>query len=438
MHDRVRYRVLVGHFFFDRNVKLKPSRRCINLIKKWEGYHNRLSNGDCVAYPDVGSHDGEPITIGWGTTKYRTHGKLRYNRTKVMLGDTLTAAQADYELQAEVEEVSDVLFSKCKLLNQNQFDCAVSFFYNTGTNNPQMGRLERGELAGFEYSLPLYVNGGNGKRLLGLVSRRAEELKLWKEPVQMQNKKLDVTWINLVRHEAGDTNESILYAMNGSDCVELSAFQNREQLISMLQKYPLANNVAVGELDWHREPEEEKVETPKPKDLRQKILSTAIARCSKGRAHSPGNVIDTEVLDPLRPIMKRLGHMGQSDNDAFYNWCAANVTKILRDCGLTVPDQPTVKGRPYWASVALVETWKAWAIDKGAWRNSRSAEIGDIVIYDWDSNGVTDHIGIITELKPNGVVAAEGNKSNREAIIYRDRSMFAGTIDIEKLFNLNS
>jgi len=182
----------------------------------------------------------------------------------------------------------------------------------------------------------------------------------------------------------------------------------------------------------------EKPQPEKPQINRQKIAEEARARCSKGRSHSPGNVIDTEVLDPLRPTMKRLGQMAQSDNDGFYNWCASNVTRILRDCGLTVPDQPIVNGKPFWATVALVETWKAWAIDKGAWRNSRQAEPGDIVIYDWDGNGVTDHIGIILETRESGVLAAEGNKGNRETIIYRDRSTFAGTINVDKLFNLNS
>jgi len=108
---------------------------------------------------------------------------------------------------------------------------------------------------------------------------------------------------------------------------------------------------------------------------------------------------------------------------------------VLRQAGYNIPNQPTVGGKPYWATVALVQTWKAWAQDKGAWRPSINSEPGDIVIYDWDQNGVTDHIGIILENRADGVLAAEGNKSNKEMIIVRDRALISGSIDTKKLLS---
>lgn len=409
---------------------MQYSPKCIQLVKKWEGYHRQLSNGNCEAYPDVGSRDGEPVTIGYGTTRYQAQGVLKYGRIKVKLGDTLTQLEAESELLKELDEVAASTYDLNRNLTQNQFDACVSFFYNCGFPPSQFERLRKGQLDLFAAKMLEYTKGGDGKVLLGLVNRRQEEYELFNKENQ---KVAEPTWWGF--HRNTDGKPSIVgYA----GPVPVSRIDTN--LVDDAVKALLLSKANTFVVSDKPAPDVHAPEKPKPelKVNRQKIVEEARSRCSKGRAHSPGNVIDTEVLDPLRPTMKRLGQMAQSDNDGFYNWCASNVTRILRDCGLTVPDQPIVNGKPFWATVALVETWKAWAIDKGAWRNSRQAEPGDIVIYDWDGNGVTDHIGIILETREGGVLAAEGNKGNREAIIYRDRSTFAGTINVEKLFNLNS
>jgi GH24 family phage-related lysozyme (muramidase) len=38
------------------------------LIKKWEGCARHRADGRFDAYPDPGSKDGKPWTIGWGST----------------------------------------------------------------------------------------------------------------------------------------------------------------------------------------------------------------------------------------------------------------------------------------------------------------------------------------------------------------------------------
>ena len=40
---------------------------CVGLIQPFEGYHKRLADGRCCAYPDPGT-GREPWTIGWGST----------------------------------------------------------------------------------------------------------------------------------------------------------------------------------------------------------------------------------------------------------------------------------------------------------------------------------------------------------------------------------
>lgn len=183
-----------------------------------------------------------------------------------------------------------------------------------------------------------------------------------------------------------------------------------------------------------------KARTPAPKPpkdgrLRDRVVKLARERCSQGRRHAPGNVIDREVLDPLRPILVSLGHLGASQKDSFYDWCAANVTKIYRDCGVKVPDRPIVRGGLFWASVALVETWKAMAKECGAWKPVKDVKAGDAILYDWTGNGTTDHIGVCLGWKGDGntLIVAEGNKGNQEVIIERNREIVAGCVDLEIL-----
>jgi lysozyme family protein len=168
-------------------------------------------------------------------------------------------------------------------------------------------------------------------------------------------------------------------------------------------------------------------------DLRQRVLSFATQEATKGRQHASGNEIDQLVLDPLRPILKQLGHLGKNDNDSFFNWCASWVTYICRKQGVPIPD----RYRNFWASVAKVDAWRHMAMDLGAWRRVGTYNPlgGDIVVYNWDDDSDTDHIGILKEFHPAQVtlIACEGNKDNREVITKRYLSSVEGFIDLEQL-----
>ncbi len=69
----------------------------LNLIKKFEGYHQKLPDGRAQAYPDP-IYGWEVATIGYGTTKYSNGRKVRRN-------DIITRAEAEKYLAWEVEEV---------------------------------------------------------------------------------------------------------------------------------------------------------------------------------------------------------------------------------------------------------------------------------------------------------------------------------------------
>lgn len=151
---------------------MKPSQQCIDLIKSFEGLSLK-------AYRDPGSIDGRPITIGWGITNYLSAGVAKYGRSSVMLGDTLTAEEAEQELQANIARYAKFITGATNKLNQNQFDAAVSFVYNTGPNTRQITRLQSGAIADFRRTMPQYNKGGDGRVMPGLVRRRKAETDLW-------------------------------------------------------------------------------------------------------------------------------------------------------------------------------------------------------------------------------------------------------------------
>ena len=56
----------------------------------------------------------------------------------------------------------------------------------------------------------------------------------------------------------------------------------------------------------------------------------------------------------------------------------------------------------------------------GLYSVSGRPDVGDVIFYDWDSNGTSDHVGIITEVTGSGYTVIEGNKS--DAVGYRNIS----------------
>ena len=234
----------------------KPSQRIIDFIHSFEGYHRALPNGDCTAYPDPGNtRTGEPWTIGWGTTTYRTLGLSKYGRTKVTKGDTLTREQALSEFNAAVAYVASQVNRINPNLTQNQFDVAVSFMFNAGTGTKQSDRLRAGDLKGFEAALPLYNKGADETVLPGLVRRRAAELAIWREG---DGKVSKVGWLALTRR--GD--KYILSVLDGDTAIAEHEWTTTAGLVALLRQYPDAGTTVVTKEDW--QPPSKQLETSKP------------------------------------------------------------------------------------------------------------------------------------------------------------------------------
>lgn len=85
-----------------------------------------------VAYPDPGSKDGHPWTIGWGHTG-----------PEVKKGLVWTQAQADAAFLQDLAATEAGVQRLVKVpLTQGQFDALVSFAYNVGLDENWNGKAE--------------------------------------------------------------------------------------------------------------------------------------------------------------------------------------------------------------------------------------------------------------------------------------------------------
>jgi len=141
------------------------------LVAPFEGYHRKLPDGGCCAYPDPAS-GGEPWTIGFGSTGADIHP------------DTIwTRQQAEERLSAELRStVRYVLhyFSSQTTLTERRLAGLISFVYNVGSGNFRVSSVRRyasmNEWSKASDSLLLW-NKASGKVMRGLTIRRQAEAR---------------------------------------------------------------------------------------------------------------------------------------------------------------------------------------------------------------------------------------------------------------------
>ena len=94
---------------------------------------------------------------------------------------------------------------------------------------------------------------------------------------------------------------------------------------------------------------------------------------------------------------------GYSDRVA---WCAIFVSWVADQCGyLDAGVLPKMEGvRPY----------VDWFIERGQWQGRDYEPIpGDIIFFDWESDGLPDHVGIVEKVENGLIYTVEGNSGNR-------------------------
>ena len=144
---------------------MKTSKAGIDLINSFESL--RLK-----AYPDPGSKDGKPVTIGWGSTG-----------PDITLSTVWTKEQSDARFAKDLARF-EIGVSKSVSVNlkQHQFDALVSFAYNVGLGNFLSSTLLKMLNEGYTKNASLQFGKWifNDKKVMnGLVRRREAERKLF-------------------------------------------------------------------------------------------------------------------------------------------------------------------------------------------------------------------------------------------------------------------
>lgn len=141
---------------------MKTSARMIKVMHHFESC--RLQ-----AYPDPGSADGHPWTIGWGATGPGIHK-----------GVTWTQEQADERYRQDLEKFEGVVEDalSARAVPQCHFDALVSFTYNVGPSALKGSTLLKmylnGDVAGAANQF-LRWNKNDGRVMHGLTRRRVAE-----------------------------------------------------------------------------------------------------------------------------------------------------------------------------------------------------------------------------------------------------------------------
>ena len=91
-------------------------------------------------------------------------------------------------------------------------------------------------------------------------------------------------------------------------------------------------------------------------------------------------------------------------------WCAYFTSWVAAKAG--VPVGPDGSG------IGYVPTLKNWAesTDRYIPNGSGPPQVGDLVVFDWQGDGVLDHVGVVTGVKPDGSIETiEGNAGDKIA-----------------------
>jgi GH24 family phage-related lysozyme (muramidase) len=144
------------------------------LIKKWEGCEHKLPDGRFRAYPDPGSSDGLPWTIGWGSTGPDVKKDTVWTQAQC-------DARFDEDMKSYCNEVSHAIGGAPT--TQNQFDALVAFHYNTGKiGSATLTKLHKqGKYAQAKNEFGKWIYNA-GKPMQGLRNRRRAEAELYAKP----------------------------------------------------------------------------------------------------------------------------------------------------------------------------------------------------------------------------------------------------------------
>lgn len=149
----------------------KLGARGTALMTSFEGYAKELPDGRVTAYPDPDSKNGEPWTIGFGSTGPDIGRGTIWTRAQAVARYQADAAHKAAEVDAYIGDTPTT---------QAQFDALVSWHYNTGKiTDSTLGRKHKaGDYTGAAREFRKW-KWNDGKVSNGLVRRREAERRLY-------------------------------------------------------------------------------------------------------------------------------------------------------------------------------------------------------------------------------------------------------------------
>jgi lysozyme len=128
------------------------------------------------AYPDPGSVDGRPVTIGYGATTTAAGATWQ-------IGDRITEAEAERLLRRDVTVAEEAVRRLVHVpLAQAQYDALTSFVFNVGARafetSTLLERLNAGDYDGAAAQFGRWIYN-DGRVMPGLQARRAAEAELF-------------------------------------------------------------------------------------------------------------------------------------------------------------------------------------------------------------------------------------------------------------------
>jgi GH24 family phage-related lysozyme (muramidase)/peptidoglycan hydrolase-like protein with peptidoglycan-binding domain len=158
----------------DGSARMKVGDAGLELIRSFESCEDLQADGRFKAYPDPGSSDGLPWTIGWGSTG-----------DDIDQNSVWTQEQCDARFAADMAVYAEQVVSAIgdAPTTQNQFDALVSFHYNTGAIRTATltRRHNAKDYAGAREAFGWWIKN-DGKVMRGLVRRRKAEGDLYAAP----------------------------------------------------------------------------------------------------------------------------------------------------------------------------------------------------------------------------------------------------------------
>ena len=137
------------------------------------------------------------------------------------------------------------------------------------------------------------------------------------------------------------------------------------------------------------------------------------------RPSSTRGVVETSTNDAPRIAEYRTATEGAGVGP----WCAYFTSWVAAKAG--VPVGPDGSG------IGYVPTLKNWAeqTDRYIPNGEGPPQVGDLVVFDWQGDGVLDHVGIVSAVKPDGSIETiEGNAGDKIAARSYGPDGYAGLV----------